>query len=142
MKLKQIPLALALALAIGALASGCAQDPQPAADTGATAEAAQVEAAHADADAHAAADDHDASHADAIANAGGTDFPVPGNHVKWTPDAPLVEGMSRVRTALDGLESESHPDDATVAARSEEHTSELQSLMRNSYAVFCLKKKN
>src|SRR3546814_8124161 len=29
-----------------------------------------------------------------------------------------------------------------VAARSEEHTSELQSLMRISYAVFCLKKKN
>src|SRR3546814_10736327 len=29
-----------------------------------------------------------------------------------------------------------------VALRSEEHTSELQSLMRNSYAVFCLKKKN
>src|SRR3546814_1409834 len=28
------------------------------------------------------------------------------------------------------------------AARSEEHTSELQSLMRSSYAVFCLKKKN
>src|SRR3546814_3955980 len=27
-------------------------------------------------------------------------------------------------------------------ARSEEHTSELQSLMRNSYAVICLKKKN
>src|SRR3546814_3822785 len=26
--------------------------------------------------------------------------------------------------------------------RSEEHTSELQSLMRNSYAVFCLKKNN
>src|SRR3546814_8713408 len=26
--------------------------------------------------------------------------------------------------------------------RSEEHTSELQSLMRNSYTVFCLKKKN
>src|SRR3546814_7091254 len=26
--------------------------------------------------------------------------------------------------------------------RSEEHTSELQSLMRRSYAVFCLKKKN
>src|SRR3546814_9940800 len=33
-----------------------------------------------------------------------------------------------VRTTLDG-------------ARSEEHTSELQSLMRISYAVFCLKKK-
>src|SRR3546814_5685041 len=31
---------------------------------------------------------------------------------------------------------------AFVAWRSEEHTSELQSLMRISYAVFCLKKKN
>src|SRR3546814_10608855 len=29
-----------------------------------------------------------------------------------------------------------------LAGRSEEHTSELQSLMRISYAVFCLKKKN
>src|SRR3546814_10763969 len=29
-----------------------------------------------------------------------------------------------------------------IEARSEEHTSELQSLMRISYAVFCLKKKN
>src|SRR3546814_15375728 len=29
-----------------------------------------------------------------------------------------------------------------VLERSEEHTSELQSLMRISYAVFCLKKKN
>src|SRR3546814_7990412 len=28
-----------------------------------------------------------------------------------------------------------------IGGRSEEHTSELQSLMRNSYAVFCLKKK-
>src|SRR3546814_8400204 len=33
----------------------------------------------------------------------------------------------------------SHPKSATT--RSEEHTSELQSLMRISYAVFCLKKK-
>src|SRR3546814_4250328 len=31
---------------------------------------------------------------------------------------------------------------STIAQRSEEHTSELQSLMRNSYAVFCLKKQN
>src|SRR3546814_7656076 len=30
---------------------------------------------------------------------------------------------------------------AVIAPRSEEHTSELQSLMRISYAVFCLKKK-
>src|SRR3546814_6807548 len=32
-------------------------------------------------------------------------------------------------------------DDRTTIRRSEEHTSELQSLMRISYAVFCLKKK-
>src|SRR3546814_2985938 len=32
--------------------------------------------------------------------------------------------------------------DADEAFRSEEHTSELQSLRRNSYAVFCLKKEN
>src|SRR3546814_6223031 len=31
---------------------------------------------------------------------------------------------------------------STKPTRSEEHTSELQSLMRHSYAVFCLKKKN
>src|SRR3546814_4174202 len=42
-----------------------------------------------------------------------------------------------------GLDAES--DDLTdelVVGRSEEHTSELQSLMRISYAVFCLKKTN
>src|SRR3546814_10827592 len=32
------------------------------------------------------------------------------------------------------------PRDSHRSVRSEEHTSELQSLMRNSYAVFCLKK--
>src|SRR3546814_6770845 len=32
--------------------------------------------------------------------------------------------------------------ESTTARRSEEHTSELQSLMRISYAVFCLKKKH
>src|SRR3546814_8755067 len=39
-------------------------------------------------------------------------------------------------------DSESGPErPVAVAHRSEEHTSELQSLMRISYAVFCLKKK-
>src|SRR3546814_2517034 len=33
------------------------------------------------------------------------------------------------------------PKQKALPSRSEEHTSELQSLMRNSYAVFCLKKK-
>src|SRR3546814_1328280 len=35
-----------------------------------------------------------------------------------------------------------HVGEGTMVDRSEEHTSELQSLMRISYAVFCLKKKN
>src|SRR3546814_1232645 len=34
-----------------------------------------------------------------------------------------------------------HVDDLLLSPRSEEHTSELQSLMRISYAVFCCKKK-
>src|SRR3546814_7361284 len=38
-----------------------------------------------------------------------------------------------------GFGARRHP---LVLGRSEEHTSELQSLMRISYAVFCLKKKN
>lgn len=106
MKLKQTSLALALALAIGVVA-GCDRNGQP---TGSNVPAA--------AESEAVADAHgDADHARAIANAGGTDFPVPADHVRWTPDAPLMEGMSRVRTALAGLEAESHPDDATVAAR-------------------------
>src|SRR3546814_5491044 len=37
--------------------------------------------------------------------------------------------------------SGNHIDDPRGVERSEEHTSELQSLMRISYAVFCLKKK-
>src|SRR3546814_5701946 len=41
-----------------------------------------------------------------------------------------------------GRTGNAHPNIAPYETRSEEHTSELQSLMRNSYAVFCLKKKN
>src|SRR3546814_8241268 len=46
---------------------------------------------------------------------------------------------------LPDLPGRSRPDAVETAeddGRSEEHTSELQSLMRISYAVFCLKKKN
>ncbi|MBB1472586.1 MULTISPECIES: DnrO protein [unclassified Luteimonas] len=32
-----------------------------------------------------------------------THAPVPAAHVRWTPDAPLVEGMARVREAMTGL---------------------------------------
>src|SRR3546814_5244015 len=64
-------------------------------------------------------------------------------------DARRGEGRQRQRLAKPGLVSAVH--DGIVGdrevrhveevARSEEHTSELQSLMRISYAVFCLKKK-
>src|SRR3546814_6454239 len=43
---------------------------------------------------------------------------------------------SPLRIQLTGLSA------GTTERRSEEHTSELQSLLRTSYAVFCLKKKN
>src|SRR3546814_5510800 len=46
--------------------------------------------------------------------------------------APLAELLTRGLWHADGLEG---------SVRSEEHTSELQSLMRISYAVFCLKQK-
>src|SRR3546814_5964413 len=62
-------------------------------------------------------------------------------------EQPLVRGVvdllpgqgrdvHRRQLALPG-----HRGRAEVEGRSEEHTSELQSLMRISYAVFCLKKK-
>src|SRR3546814_5919851 len=44
--------------------------------------------------------------------------------------------------ALESRHLALHPPLVEVAHRSEEHTSELQSLMRISYAVFCLKNKN
>src|SRR3546814_6113293 len=58
--------------------------------------------------------------------------------VKWlcrSVQALAPEEASRLRPRLVGLLEE-------VNQRSEEHTSELQSLMRISYAVFCLKNKN
>src|SRR3546814_6696403 len=54
------------------------------------------------------------------------DFQWPG----WTARDMQVDRNDIRDAAHDGI------------ARSEEHTSELQSLMRISYAVFCLKKKN
>src|SRR3546814_2729167 len=46
--------------------------------------------------------------------------------------------LAVVRTGAGGLAGTAVE---VAARRSEEHTSELQSLMRNSYAVFCMKKK-
>src|SRR3546814_6373346 len=49
-------------------------------------------------------------------------------------------GATRLRMASEASSRRDTIGEAT--GRSEEHTSELQSLMRISYAVFCLKKKN
>src|SRR3546814_5649075 len=46
------------------------------------------------------------------------------------------------RERMQGLLADHGLKRTVLADRSEEHTSELQSLMRISYAVFCLKKKN
>src|SRR3546814_8404019 len=54
-------------------------------------------------------------------------------------DDPGAGGQEAVLLQI--ADTETGGDRPEVAVRSEEHTSELQSLMRNSYAVFCLKKK-
>src|SRR3546814_2696047 len=61
--------------------------------------------------------------------------------------ARLIELGGLIRQAVRETFEPVHPLDPTIRGvshvlRSEEHTSELQSLMRISYAVFCLKTKN
>src|SRR3546814_3802068 len=55
--------------------------------------------------------------------------------VRSTPSTAPIRSVSASMSPIVGTTP-------VAAKRSEEHTSELQSLMRNSYAVFCLKKKN
>src|SRR3546814_6997440 len=59
-------------------------------------------------------------------------LPKAGIQMAWTPN--LKTGFTVQRGYRSGGSSGN--------IRSEEHTSELQSLMRNAYAVFCLKQKN
>src|SRR3546814_4072274 len=58
---------------------------------------------------------------------------------------PVAAGVERVRMRRIGIlgqpQQRHQPVGQGIVLRSEEHTSELQSLMRISYAVFCLKKK-
>src|SRR3546814_6690799 len=49
----------------------------------------------------------------------------------------IAEPMARLGATVTGADA-----GEKNIGRSEEHTSEIQSLMRNSYAVFCLKKKH
>src|SRR3546814_10742941 len=59
--------------------------------------------------------------------------------VKAAPRNPEVTTGRDMLSGWDGSMTTNRPE---PLIRSEEHTSELQSLMRISYAVFCLKKKN
>src|SRR3546814_8000446 len=60
-----------------------------------------------------------------------------GKAISWLPSAP-----SRKPPTANMSATSSRSAFRPKGSISEEHTSELQSLMRNSYAVFCLKKKN
>src|SRR3546814_4189794 len=53
----------------------------------------------------------------------------------------IFGGIMRCDIIADGIVAAAKEVNLSVPLRSEEHTSELQSLMRISYAVFCLKKK-
>src|SRR3546814_1887578 len=73
---------------------------------------------------------------------------IPGNAFDALPDHLLASArrsaaLLRIAVLLHrGYDAREIPRlDAAAEGRSEEHTSELQSLMRISYAVFCLKKK-
>src|SRR3546814_2955179 len=66
--------------------------------------------------------------------------PVPGRRRRGA--RPRARGVRRARHGRDALpRGGQEPFASHWPTRSEEHTSELQSLMRISYAVFCLKKK-
>src|SRR3546814_2912249 len=67
--------------------------------------------------------------------------PVPIRRVHPEPIGALQPGEIKLPERR-AVTSNEQPLGKLHHARSEEHTSELQSLMRNSYAVFCLKKKN
>src|SRR3546814_3408899 len=67
----------------------------------------------------------------------------------WAALSPVLRAWPLQRRDQPGSQATDRPSfqsrigrDRTDEWRSEEHTSELQSLMRISYAVFCLKKKN
>src|SRR3546814_9230813 len=75
----------------------------------------------------------------------GLSGPDEPRHVRRTASAPLrTHRFAILRFRRAPGRTRPHEPDAPPDAlgRSEEHTSELQSLMRISYAVFCLKKKN
>src|SRR3546814_8948868 len=67
-------------------------------------------------------------------------FPIEGFSLRWYTE--LFNDDTIRRAAHTSLILGAQTAIISSILRSEEHTSELQSLMRISYAVFCLKKKN
>src|SRR3546814_5430635 len=67
--------------------------------------------------------------------------PLVGGDPRRRQQADDAIGPRQVRGAFDEQAVDVDVAGRQQRVRSEEHTSELQSLMRNSYAVFCLKKK-
>src|SRR3546814_4607790 len=65
----------------------------------------------------------------------------PGSFEVFTPSIDVDRGGSATNIASADAFRQAGIGPEGIAVRSEEHTSELQSLMRNSYAVFCLKTK-
>src|SRR3546814_2085739 len=66
-----------------------------------------------------------------------------GRPVLIVPDGYKAKAIEHVAIGWNATRESTHSlRDATAFARSEEHTSELQSLMRISYAAFCLNKQN
>src|SRR3546814_6502000 len=57
----------------------------------------------------------------------------------WSQASAVIRYIGQQEGGMDKLKGKKNAH--VFHNRSEEHTSELQSLMRNSYAVFCLKKK-
>src|SRR3546814_8434692 len=72
-----------------------------------------------------------------VFHAGGQDVEIIFNMTGKTPHPIFDTQIGQMALGQDEQVGYSN----LVEARSEEQTSELQSLMRNSYAVFCLKKK-
>src|SRR3546814_9936554 len=61
--------------------------------------------------------------------------------LEWRGEALTLKTSEQLTAAIGQLDEATRNAFANLETRSEEHTSELQSLMRISYAVFCLKKK-